>query len=228
MEGAMNIIEEAVKRGAKTLSEHESKLFLAEHGIPVTREVVVSTEENAVLAAEDIGYPVVLKGSGEALSHKTEMNLIAIDMRSEAEVREAFQRLTSNPEVTVEEVLVQQMVKGDRELVIGLTRDDQFGPCVMFGLGGIFTEILEDISFRVAPLRRVDAMEMMDDIRGKKILDAVRGKASVDREVLADILMSLGQIGLDYEKIREIDINPLKILDGKPIAVDALVVLDNE
>jgi succinyl-CoA synthetase beta subunit len=228
MEGAMNIIEEAVKRGAKTLSEHESKLFLAEHGIAVTREVVVSTEENAVLAAEDIGYPVVLKGSGEALSHKTEMNLIAIDMRSEAEVREAFQRLTSNPEVTVEEVLVQQMVKGDRELVIGLTRDNQFGPCVMFGLGGIFTEILEDISFRVAPLRRVDAMEMMDDIRGKKILDAVRGKASVDREVLADILMSLGQIGLDYEKIREIDINPLKILDGKPIAVDALVVLDNE
>jgi len=228
MEGAMNIIEEAVKRGAKTLSEHESKLFLAEHGIAVTREVVVSTEENAVLAAEDIGYPVVLKGSGEALSHKTEMNLIAIDMRSEAEVREAFQRLTSNPEVTVEEVLVQQMVKGDRELVIGLTRDDQFGPCVMFGLGGIFTEILEDISFRVAPLRRVDAMEMMDDIRGKKILDAVRGKASVDREVLADILVSLGQIGLDYEKIREIDINPLKILDGKPIAVDALVVIDNE
>jgi len=224
----MNIIEEAVKRGAKTLSEHESKLFLAEHGIAVTREVVVSTEENAVLAAEDIGYPVVLKGSGEALSHKTEMNLIAIDMRSEAEVREAFQRLTSNPEVTVEEVLVQQMVKGDRELVIGLTRDDQFGPCVMFGLGGIFTEILEDISFRVAPLRRVDAMEMMDDIRGKKILDAVRGKASVDREVLADILVSLGQIGLDYEKIREIDINPLKILDGKPIAVDALVVIDNE
>jgi acyl-CoA synthetase (NDP forming) len=228
MEGAMNIIEEAVKRGAKTLSEHESKLFLAEHGIPVTREVVVSTEENAVLAAEDIGYPVVLKGSGEALSHKTEMNLIAIDMRSEAEVREAFQRLTSNPEVTVEEVLVQQMVKGDRELVIGLTRDDQFGPCVMFGLGGIFTEILEDISFRVAPLRRVDAMEMMDDIRGKKILDAVRGKAPVDREVLADILVSLGQIGLDHEKIREIDINPLKILNGKPIAVDALVVLDNE
>jgi succinyl-CoA synthetase beta subunit len=228
MEGAMNIIEEALKRGAKTLSEHESKLFLAEHGIPVTREVVVSTEENAVLAAEDIGYPVVLKGSGEALSHKTEMNLIALDMRSEAEVREAFQRLTSNPEVAVAEVLVQQMVKGDRELVIGLTRDDQFGPCVMFGLGGIFTEILEDISFRVAPLRRVDAMEMMEDIRGKKILDAVRGKASVDREVLADILLSLGQIGLDYEKIREIDINPLKILDGKPIAVDALVVLDNE
>jgi acyl-CoA synthetase (NDP forming) len=224
----MKIIEEAVKRGAKTLSEHESKLFLAEKGILVTREVVVSTEDNAVLAAEDIGYPVVMKGSGEALSHKTEMNLIAIDVRSEAEVRETFKRLTSNPEVKVAEVLVQQMVKGDRELVVGLTRDDQFGPCVMFGLGGIFTEILEDISFRVAPLSRVDAMEMMDDIRGKKILDAVRGKPPVDREVLADILISLGQIGLDYEKVREIDINPLKILEGKPIAVDALVVLDSK
>jgi len=117
------------------------------------------------------------------------------------------------------------MVKGERELVVGLTRDAQFGPCVMFGLGGIFTEILEDISFRVAPLSREDAMDMMESIRGKKILDAVRGKPPVDREALADILIAVGQIGMNYDQIREIDINPLKILDGKPIAVDALIVL---
>jgi len=223
----MKIIEDALKRGAKALSEHESKLFLAEQGIPVTRETVVTTEDEAVAAAAAIGYPVVLKGSGEALSHKTELNLIALDMRDEADVRTAFKGFVSRTDVEVKEVLVQQMVKGDRELVIGLTRDDQFGPCVMFGLGGIFTEILEDISFRVAPLERIDAMEMMDDIRGKKILGPVRRKPAVDRDVLADILIALGQIGLDNEKIKEIDINPLKIVDGKPIAVDALVVLDN-
>ncbi|MBN2283693.1 MAG: acetate--CoA ligase family protein [Deltaproteobacteria bacterium] len=224
----MKIIEEALKRGAKALSEHESKLFLAEAGIPVTRETIVTTEEAAVAAAAEIGYPVVLKGSGEELSHKTEMDLIALDMRDEDDVREAFRRLTSKPDVTVKEVLVQQMVKGDRELVVGLTRDEQFGPCVMFGLGGIFTEILEDISFRVAPLTRLDAMEMMDDIRGRKILGAVRGKPPVDREMLADILLALGRIGLEYEAVREIDINPLKVLDGKPVAVDALVVLNGK
>lgn len=220
----MKILQDALERGAKTLSEYESKLVLAEYGVPITKEMVVSTEKDVISAANEIGYPVVLKGSGEKLSHKTEMNLIALDLRDEQSVKQEFNRLTSHAEVN--EVLVQQMVKGDRELVVGLTRDAQFGPCVMFGLGGIFTEILEDVSFRVAPLLRRDAMEVMEEIKGKKILDSFRGKPAVDREVLADILIAVGKIGLEHEKVREIDINPLKILDGKPIAVDALVVLE--
>jgi len=221
----MKIIEEAIKRGATTLSEYESKMLLAEYGIPVTSEKTAATEDDAVKAAADIGYPVVLKGSGEEISHKTEFDLIALDLKNEADIREAYKRLTSNPKAPIKEVLVQQMVKGDRELVVGLNRDPQFGPCVMFGLGGIFTEILEDVTFRVAPLTRWDAMDAMDDIRGKKILDAFRGKPAVDREVLADILIAVGKIGLDHDRVNEIDINPLKILNGKPVAVDALVVL---
>ncbi|OPL12850.1 MAG: carboxylate--amine ligase [delta proteobacterium MLS_D] len=223
----MNILEEALKRGEKTLSEHDSKLFLAEHGIPVTKEQVAVDEDEAAGIAGEMGYPVVLKGSGSELAHKTEMNLIALDLRTEQEVRDAFRRLTGHSETPVKEVLVQQMVKGDRELVVGLTRDPQFGPCVMFGLGGIFTEVLEDVSFRVAPLSRWDAHDMMEDIRAKKILNAFRGKPAVDREKLADILIAIGKIGLDYDAVKEIDINPLKVLDGMPIAVDALVVLDD-
>jgi len=223
----MKIIEEALKRGAKTLSEYESKLFLAEYKIPITKEATAASEDQAAAKAAEIGYPVVLKGSGAELAHKTELNLVALDLKNEAEVREAFKRLTSTKAAEVKEVLVQQMVKGDRELVVGLTRDAQFGPCVMFGLGGIFTEILEDVSFRVAPLTRYDAMDMMNDIRGKKILDAFRGKPAVDREALADLLIAVGQIGLDHESVAEIDLNPLKILNGKPIAVDALVVLSS-
>jgi len=221
----MKIIEEAVKRGAKTLSEYESKLFLTEYGIPITKEAVAGTEDEAVAKAAEIGYPVVLKGSGEELAHKTELDLIALDLKNEAEVREAFKKLTSTKGANVKEVLVQQMVKGDRELVVGLTRDAQFGPCVMFGLGGIFTEILEDVSFRVAPLTRYDAMDMMNDIKGKKILDAFRGKPAVDREALADLLIAVGQIGLDHDEVAEIDLNPLKLVGDKPVAVDALVVL---
>jgi len=109
--------------------------------------------------------------------------------------------------------------------VIGLIRDAQFGPCVMFGFGGIFTEVLNDVSFRVAPLETWDAMEMMDEIRAKKILDPFRGEPAVDREMLAQSLITLGTIGLENPSIHEIDINPFKIRDGKPVAVDALVVL---
>ena len=222
----MKLIEDAVKRGAKSLSEYESKLLLAEYGIPVTGEAVVTTADDAVTRASEIGYPVVLKGSGEAISHKTELNLIALDLKDEEDVRQAFNELTSNKKADVKEILVQQMIKGDRELMVGLTRDAQFGPCVMFGLGGIFTEILEDVAFRVAPLSDWDANDIMNDIKGKKILDSFRGKPEVDRKILADILKAVGQIGLDNDKIKEIDINPLKLVDGQPVAVDALVVLE--
>jgi acetyl-CoA synthetase (ADP-forming) len=221
----MKIIDDALKRGAKSLSEYESKLLLAKYDIPITGEALVASEADAVAKAAELGYPVVLKGSGETISHKTEMNLIALNLRDDDEVRKAFKDLTSSAKAEVKEVLVQQMVAGDRELLVGLNRDVQFGPCVMFGLGGIFTEILEDVAFRVAPLSRFDAMDMMNDIKGKKILDAFRGKPAVDREKLADILQAIGQIGLDHEQINEIDINPLKLLKGKPVAVDALVVL---
>jgi len=224
----MNIIEEALARGSATLSEYESKIFLAHHGIPVTREITVASENDAVHAAIEIGYPVVLKGSGDQLSHKTELDLIELDVRNEQAVRNTFRRLTTHPTAVVKEILVQQMIKGERELVIGLTRDPQFGPCVMFGLGGIFTEILGDISFRVAPLSRRDAMDMMDEIRGRKILSAVRGKPPVDLTALSDILMTVGEIGLAHNAIKEIDINPIKIEEDRPVAVDALIVLERQ
>jgi acetyl-CoA synthetase (ADP-forming) len=222
----MKIIEDALKKGAKTLSEFESKKLLAGYGVRVTNEKTVTSEDDAVKVAEEIGYPVVLKGSGAEISHKTELDLIALNLRDENDVRKAFNNLISSKDTKVEEVLVQQMVKGHRELVVGMTRDMQFGPCVMFGLGGIFTEILEDITFRVAPLTKNDALEMMNEIRGKKILDSFRGKPAVDRDELADLLVAVGQVGIENEKISEIDINPVKVPGGKPIAVDALVVLD--
>ncbi len=224
----MSIVEQAVKRGAKSLSEYDSKRFLFERGIPITREKIARTEQQAAVAAAEIGYPVVLKGSGETLSHKSELDLVALDIRDEADARRAFKTLTENPRAPVSEVLVQQMVKGDRELVIGLTRDPSFGPCVMFGLGGVFTEVLQDTSFRLAPLTRAEALEMLEEIRGKKILDAVRGKPPADRELLADILVAVGRIGVEFPQIREIDINPIKLERGRPIAVDALVVLESE
>jgi acyl-CoA synthetase (NDP forming) len=220
----MKIIQNALARGAGNLTEHESKQFLAKFGIPITREAVAHSEREALARAAEIGYPVVLKGSGEELRHKTDLNLIALDLRDEESLRRAYRRLTKGPDGEVKEVLVQEMVAGDRELMVGLFRDPQFGPCVMFGLGGIFTEILEDIVFRIAPLSRNDALEMLSEIKGKKILEAIRGKPSVDRDALADILLAVGRIGNEHSQIREIDINPIKFVNAKPIVVDALVV----
>jgi len=158
--------------------------------------------------------------------HKTEKGLIRVDIRNDDEAKVAFNEIIAGMNGNEKTVLVQEMIKGKRELVAGLTRDSQFGPCVMFGLGGIFTEVLKDISFRVAPLEKLDAMEMMQKIKGHKILDSIRGMDAADLNILADILIALGRIGLENENIKEIDINPLILSGGKPVAVDALVVLE--
>jgi len=191
----------------------------------VCREVLARSADEAVGAASDMGFPVVMKACGADLTHKTEDNLIRLGIRGEEEVREAYGDLAAKPVQGIEGVLVQEMVQGHRELVIGLIRDPQFGPCVMFGFGGIFTEVLNDVTFRVAPLETYDAMEMMEEIRSKKILDPFRGEPAVDKEKLAGALIALGKIGMENPAIQEVDINPLKIREGTPVAVDALVVL---
>ncbi|MDY6856643.1 MAG: acetate--CoA ligase family protein [Thermodesulfobacteriota bacterium] len=222
----MNILDEAISKGQSTLSEYQSKKFLASYGIPITKEQLVNTKEEAVRAAKEIGFPVVLKGCSPEITHKTELNLIELDLRDDTSVADSYEKIISQKEASIEGVLVQEMVKGQRELVIGLTRDPQFGPCVMYGLGGIFTEILNDVSFRIAPLEKRDAMEMVREIKGHKIIDAFRGKPPVDIDVLCNALIALGNIGLEFNQVKEIDINPLIINGDKPIAVDALVVLN--
>jgi acetyl-CoA synthetase (ADP-forming) len=222
----MEIIERALKEGRNTLSEFESKQVLTAHGIPVTKEILVNDLKGLMDAAQEIGYPLVLKGCSSDILHKTEKGLIRVDIRNENEAIAAFEEIMANMDGNENAVLVQEMVKGQRELVIGLTRDAQFGPCVMFGLGGIFTEILKDISFRIAPLEKRDALDMMKDIKGYKILEAVRGMEAADLDALADILIKVGQIGMENEKVKEIDINPVILSGSKPVAVDALVVME--
>ena len=221
----MKIIDEAIEKGQTALSEFESKQLLASYQIPVTRETLVENEENLIKTAGDIGYPIVIKACSPDISHKTEKGLMRVDIRNDDEAKVAFNEIVAGMNENEKTVLVQEMIKGKRELVAGLTSDAQFGPCVMFGLGGIFTEILKDISFRVAPLEKLDAMEMMQEIKGHKILDPIRGMKAADQNILADILIALGRIGLENENIKEIDINPLILSGGKPVAVDALVVL---
>lgn len=222
----MGIIDEAAARGQKALDEYEAKQFLAEHGILVTREEMAGSVDEAKAAAGRLGYPVVLKACGPDIAHKTERELVKVKIESPEELARAYAEIEANlAGDPYQGMLVQEMVKGEREFVIGLIRDPQFGPCVMFGLGGIFTEVLKDTSFRVAPLEKYDALQMMDEIRAKALLEPFRGKPAVDREALASALIAVGEIGMRYEAIKEIDINPVIISGDKPVAVDALIVL---
>lgn len=221
----MDIIDRAMEEGRSALSEYESKLVLASYGVPVTRERLVSDVQDLNTVLGEIGYPVVLKACSWEVTHKTEKGLVRSDIRNSDEARAAFEEIIKGLGGSDGAILVQEMLKGKRELVVGLTRDPQFGPCVMFGLGGIFTEVLEDITFRVAPLEETDALEMMEEIRGHRILEAARGMDAADRKMLADILIKVGQIAMENEKIKEIDINPVIVSGSKPVAADALIIL---
>jgi acyl-CoA synthetase (NDP forming) len=221
----MDIINKALQEGRNTLSEYESKIVLSTYGIPVTREVLVDRTDDLLSAVNEIGYPVVMKGCAPEITHKTEKDLIRTDIRNDTEALDAFQGIIAGMNGGKGAVLVQEMIRGKRELVVGLIRDPQFGPCVMFGLGGIFTEILKDVSFRLAPLEKRDALEMMQEIKAHKILDAVRGMEAVDREALSEMLIKVGKIGMENDAVKEIDINPVIISGNRPISVDALIVL---
>jgi len=224
-EKPVGIIEKALEEGRKTLSEHESKQLLKAYGIPVTEEKEITGLEEITKATREIGYPLVLKGCSPGVTHKTEKGLIRIGIKDDEEARAAFISLKEAMGASGGTILVQEMIQGQRELVMGLTRDPQFGPCAMFGLGGIFTEILKDVSFRVAPLEKRDALEMMGEIKGHDVLGSVRGLPAGDKNVLAEMLINLGRIGLENEEIKEIDINPVILQGSQPVSVDALVVL---
>ena len=221
----MDIIAQALAKNQKTLTEHSAKKFLASFGIPVCREVLVPDVDVAAEEAKKLGFPVVLKATGRDLFHKTDVGGVVLNLRNAEEVREAGRRLLEIK--GAEALLIAEMVRGDRELVCGLIRDAQFGLCVMFGLGGIMTEVFRDVVFRVAPLTSFDAREMMGEIRARKILQPFRGQAAVDIDTISQILITLGEIGLKHPEIQSIDVNPLKVRpDGKPVAVDALINLD--
>ena len=226
-EGEVNTTKKAVGEARATLSEHESKELLRTYGIPVTREVEVSDQKSLRRAVKEIGFPLVVKACARNLSHKTDRGLVRVDIRTEEEALSAFREMIGEVKNEGGAVLVQEMIKGCRELVVGLTRDAQFGPCVMFSLGGIFTEILGDVSFRVAPIEKKDVLDMMKEIKARKILGAMRGMPAADLDQIADILIKVGRIGLEQENIKEIDINPVILAGSKPVAVDALIVLDS-
>jgi acyl-CoA synthetase (NDP forming) len=225
---AMDIIQKVKSQKRAALTEAEAKEVLKKYGIPVVEEKAVNTIGEAESTAEKIGYPVVLKGLGSRLTHKTEKGLVKLNLKNKEEVTAAALYIKEAAGNDLEGFLVQPMLQGKREFVAGLFRDDQFGATVMFGLGGIFTEALGDVVFRLAPIDDNEARKMIDDLHARKLLGAFRGENAPDKDALVKTIVGLSRIGMEIPDINEIDINPLLVTaEGKVTAVDALIVLGN-
>ena len=222
----IDIIKKAKSEKRMSLTEAESKDVLKKYGIPVVEEKAVKTIEEAEKSAEKIGYPVVLKGLGSRLTHKTEKGLVKLNLKNKEDVRSAALYIKEAAGSDLEGFLLQPMLEGKREFVAGFFRDEQFGPTVMFGLGGIFTEAIGDVVFRLAPIDDDEARKMIDELHAQKLLGAFRGEKAPDKDALIKTLVGLSRISMEFPGIKEIDINPLLVTsDGKVTAVDALIVL---
>jgi acetate---CoA ligase (ADP-forming) subunit beta len=210
-----------------TLSEDASKRLLADHGVPVPDERVVATARAAAAAAAEIGFPVVVKLCGDAIAHKTERGLVRLGLGSAAAAEAAGADLLAAAVPSDGDVglLVAPMVRGTRELIAGLNLDPQFGMTVMLGVGGVLAEALADVVFRLVPIDRLDAGGMIDDLGTQALLGPFRGEPAVDRERLIDVLVGLSDVAAARPDIASVDLNPLIVSDGVPVAVDALVEL---
>jgi acetyltransferase len=203
------------------------------YGIPVAEWATASSPEEALEVADRLGYPLALKVLSPHISHKSDVGGIALGIKDEESLKRAYDEMLSQvqekaPDVPLEGFLLQRMISGGREVILGGKRDPSFGPVVMFGLGGVYVEVFDDVAFRVAPPTREDAEEMITEVRGSRLLRGVRGEKPSDVEAVADCLLRLSQLLQDFPAVAEVDINPLIVLEKGAKAVDARIVLKHE
>ena len=225
-------IDIARKEGRTVLTEIESKGLLKEIGIPTTQIELATSEKEAITISEKMGYPVVLKIASPDISHKSDAGGVKVGLKSGEEVSKAYKEIMESvkqkfPKATIDGVTVQDMARGGTEVIIGMTKDAQFGPVLMFGLGGVWVEVLKDVSFRIVPLSRRDAGEMIKEIKGYPLLQGYRGAEPANVGVLEDLLLKVSEFMEKTPEIKEMDLNPIFAYKDGAVAVDARVVLEN-
>ncbi|NIO06664.1 MAG: hypothetical protein GTO40_01265, partial [Deltaproteobacteria bacterium] len=214
---------------ARVLGETDSKAILAKAGIPTVETVQAATTEEAVREADRIGYPVVLKVSAKELTHKSDQGGVLLGLKNAEAVRRGFeslQEVASKAKATFDGVTVQPMAKSGVEIIVGGHRDPQFGPVIAFGLGGVFVEVLRDVALRVAPLSDKDAKAMLDEVKGKALLDGLRGQPPCDRKAITDALCRVSELMLSRQDIMSVDANPAIAYTTGLTVVDARIVLN--
>ncbi len=231
LDAARAVVDKAKAKNQMEIVEFEAQTVLAAYGLPTPRTRLARSSDQAAAAAREIGFPVVMKIASPHISHKSDVGGVKVGMDSEEAVRATFADITTRaqrmrPEAYIVGCLIQEMApKGCKEIIIGFKRDEQFGPLLMFGLGGIYVEILKDIAFRLAPMTRRDAMEMMREVQSYMLLKGVRGEEPVNFEALADILLSMSQLSLDLPEVVEAEFNPVLVNHERAIVADVRMTL---
>jgi acyl-CoA synthetase (NDP forming) len=230
-EKVSKIFEEARKEGRNYLLEPEAKTICMKYGIPVTKFRVAKTAEEAVKFAEEIGYPTVLKIVSPDVIHKFDVGGVILSLNSPDDIRNAYKKILENvkkhkPEANVKGILVQEMAPSSTEVIVGSTKDPQFGPALMFGLGGIFVEVLKDVTFRIAPITERDAREMITEVKAYPILKGYRNQPPADIDAIVKILLKTSKLVMDHQEIKELDLNPIIVYEKGAKTVDARIILE--
>lgn len=227
----MNSILKLAMREKRNLTEAESYSLLSEYGIPVPKYLVAYSEKEATEAGEKLGFPLVMKIISPDIIHKSNLGGVAMNIINSLQIKKAYKNIISQvrekrPDAKIDGILLYKQAPKGVEVIVGMIRDPQFGPTVMFGLGGIFVEILKDVSFRVCPVDRNDIDEMLTETEGIKMLQGYRGQLRRDVNAISNIIMRVSKLALDYSVITEIDLNPIIVYKKGAIVVDAKVFLN--
>lgn len=225
------IFEEVRAKGRNILLEHEAKNVCKEYGIPITKFKIAKTAQEAVKFSEEIGYPTVLKIVSPDIIHKFDVGGVILNLNSQEATRNAYIKIVENTkkhksDARINGILVQEMAPPSTEVIIGAIKDSQFGPTLMFGFGGIFVEVMKDVSFRIAPITEEDAKDMISEIKAYPILQGYRGQPPADVETIAKILVNTSRLVIDHKEIRELDLNPVMVYENGAKTVDARIILE--
>jgi acyl-CoA synthetase (NDP forming) len=225
-----NILQKALNEGRPSLLIHEAQQICKLHHIPTPISNVVHSVEEAVSRGNQIGFPVVLKVISPQVLHKSDVGGVVLGINDETSLKADYPKLINAvgknaPEAKVLGVLIEKMMSPATEVIVGGIRDSQFGPSIMFGMGGIFTEVYDDVAFRVAPIDKIDALNLIHELRGSKILKGIRGKPPADIDALVDVLLNVSNLMLQHSVINQLDLNPVIAYSNAVCAVDSRIVL---
>jgi len=225
------LLSQIIKSGRKSLLETEAKIVCMDYGIPVTKFKLAKDEEEAVKLAESIGFPVVLKIVSPDIIHKSDVGGVKVDVKNAKEVRGAYSDILKNvhknaTKAQIVGMLIQEMAPSGTEVIVGSIKDPQFGPALMFGLGGIFVEVLKDVTFRVAPISQEEASEMIREVKAYPLLKGYRNTPPADTKAIAEILVKTSKMVMEHQEIKELDLNPIMVYEKGAKTVDARIILE--
>jgi acetate---CoA ligase (ADP-forming) subunit beta len=231
MKECVTLIQKVLKEGRPFMLANEAQQICSFHHIPTPRSYLTLSAKEAALKAKDIGFPVVLKAISPQILHKSDAGAVILNIKDKDELEIEYERLVAEvskkePSAKLVGIMIEKMMPPSTEVIVGGLRDSQFGPSIMFGIGGIFTEIYDDVAFRVAPIERMDALNLIRELKGSKIFEGARGRPPADVDAIIDVLIKVSDLMIEHAEVNQLDLNPLIAYSKGVCAVDSRIILN--